>query len=178
MQLGPFVLPEGARGFKLDDWPGRLLGPDVVIRHPDATAHRAFAEIKWCRENTMFEVMWDLLKLSLAVSLERVEGSYLVVGAPGQAWPQDAWACAALLSDGEWSTRGLFDRYQDPWKWLLGGNKTARPRRLPDTVATTLLAQIPIHMAAKEDWELRVAKVEDRHKGWIRFTDGWPDPDA
>lgn len=174
LQLGPFVVPEGARGFKLADWPGRLLGPDVVVKHPGATAHRAFAEIKWCRENTMFEVLWDLLKLSLAVSLDRIDGSYLVVGAPDRAWLDDAWGCSALLADNEWATRELFAKYGGAWTTLLGGNKTARPTRLPSTVATTLLAQVPVHIADGEDWEVRVVKVEDRQQGWVEFRDGWP----
>lgn len=176
LQLGPLVVPEGAGGFSLGDWPGRLLGPDVVIRHPDAAAHRAFAEIKWCRENTMYEVLWDLLKLSLAVGLDRIEGSYLVVGGPERAWRSDAWACSSLLSTYEWSTRELLDTYGGAWSTLLGGNKTARPTRLPDTVATTLLTTVPIHMACAEDWEFRVAKVEDRERGWVEFAAGWPVP--
>src|SRR4051812_49427702 len=59
LQLGPVVLPEAASRFKLSDWPGGLRGPDVVVRHPEDSADRAYAEMKWCRENTMFEVLWD-----------------------------------------------------------------------------------------------------------------------
>jgi hypothetical protein len=83
-------------------------------------------------------------------------------------------AGSALLADKEWSTRELFEIYRGAWTSLLRGNKTARPKRLPDTVATSLLATVPLHVAHGEDWEIRVAKVEDRQRGWVEFADGWP----
>jgi hypothetical protein len=61
-----------------------------VVSHSDGGGWRAFVEAKWCRENNMFEVLWDLLKLSLAVSLDGVEASYLIVGGPERVWKDDA----------------------------------------------------------------------------------------
>jgi hypothetical protein len=174
LQLGPVVVPEGASGFSLADWPGRLLGPDVVVRHPEDRADRAYAEMKWCRENKMFEVLWDLFKLSLAAGVNGVEAGYLVVGAPGHAWRNDAWGCSTLLADEEWSTRELLVRYERAWGDLLKGNRAARPKRLPETISTTLLAAVPIHLASEPAWELRVAKVEDRATGWVEFVGDWP----
>jgi hypothetical protein len=146
----------------------------VVVRDPDATAQRAFAELKWCRENKMQEVLSDLLKLSLAASFDRIEACYLIVGAPAHAWPENRWACAALLADGEWSTRDLLARYSDEWGYLLTGNQTARPIRLPETIATTLLASVPIHLSDGDVWQLRGVRVEDRAAGWVELKDGWP----
>jgi hypothetical protein len=175
MQLGRVVTPEGASGFKLPTWPGRLLGPDVVVRHADdaATRWRAFVEVKWCRENTMHEALWDLLKLSLAVGLDGVESAYLVVGAPDKRWATTA-PCAELLNDAVWDTRELFERYESQWRWLLQGNKSARPTRLPAKIATTRLATVPIHLADGPTWELRAARVEDRGSGWLDLAGGWP----
>jgi hypothetical protein len=64
MQLGPIVLPEGAKRFELTDWSGRLTGPDVVIVHTLRPGHLGFAECKWCREDKIYETLWDLLKLA------------------------------------------------------------------------------------------------------------------
>ena len=177
MQLGPSVLPEGARSFRLEDWPGRLMSPEILIRHPTEAGQRAFVELKWCREDKMFEVLWDLLKLSLAGSLDGVEATYLIVGAPGRAWSDPGWTCSALLSNDEWSTRDLFSRYERAWSSLLAGNKTARPIRLPAAVGTDLLVALPIHLLDIEDWELRAARVQDLARGWVQCQDGWPQAD-
>ena len=108
MQLGPSVLPEGARSFRLEDWPGRLMSPEILIRHPTEAGQRAFVELKWCREDKMFEVLWDLLKLSLAAALTASRRPISLSSASGRAWSDPGWTCSALLSNDEWSTRDLF----------------------------------------------------------------------
>src|SRR5207302_4613501 len=125
-------------------------------------------------EDYMFEVLWDLLKISLAIGLDHVEAGYLVVGAPPQAWPKDAWRCAALIETGIWSTLELFERYRAQWTQLLKDTKSARPTRLPATVSTTLLVTVPIHLAPGYDWQLRLIRVDDPGEGWIELEEGWP----
>jgi hypothetical protein len=73
MQLGPVVLPEGAKGFKLADWSGRVFGPDVVIARADRSGFLGFAECKWCREDKIYETLWDLLKLAIALARTHAE---------------------------------------------------------------------------------------------------------
>lgn len=93
---------------------------------------------------------------------------------PARAWPENAWRCAALIETGSWSTRELFERYRSQWTELLKGNKTARPTRLLGRISTTLLVNVPIHLADEADWQLRPVKVEDPGEGFIAVEDGWP----
>jgi hypothetical protein len=46
--------------------------------------------------------------------------------------------------------------------------------RLPETIATTLLASVPIHLSDGDDRQLRGVRVEDRAAGWVELKDGWP----
>lgn len=174
MQLGPVVHPEGARGFKLPSWPGRLWGPDIAIRHLDGSGHRSYAELKWCREDTLFEVLWDMCKLALTLrEFEVAESAYLVVGAPRARWDLPA-ACADLVADGRWTTVELFERYRQQWQWLLDGNKSARPAQLPAEIETRRLDGVPVHVATGDDWELRAVSVQPSGEGWLRFEGDWP----
>jgi hypothetical protein len=172
MQLGPFVRPEGAAGFKLPQWP-RIGKPDLLVIHPDDRAWRAFGEAKWCRENTMFEILWDLLKMSLAISLDRIEAGYIIVGAPEPAWVNDSWRCSALAETETWDTRELLKRYERDWRSLLKVT-TTRPTRLPLQVSTTLLTTVPIHLVGRDNWELRLVRVDDPGTGLVKMDDGWP----
>lgn len=172
MQLGPVALPEGAKGFKLTDWPGRVFGPDVVIAHADQPGYLGFAECKWCREDKIFETLWDLPKLAVALRHAHAEHGYLVVGAPADPWGRGG-LCAELIADGSWSTRELFERYRRAWQWLLKDTK-AGPAQLPAAVETALVAAVPMHLADAPDWELRAVRVTAPGEGWIALHDGWP----
>jgi hypothetical protein len=172
MQLGPCVLPEGAKGFTLPDWSGRILGPDVVIAHMDRPGYFGFAECKWCREDTIFETFWDLFKLATALRRTQADRAYLVVGAQAEPWARGG-LCADLINTGSWQTRELFERYRRAWEWLLKDTK-ARPAQLPDTVDTELVAQVPIHLANGPDWELRAVSLCTPGEAWVPFEDGWP----
>jgi hypothetical protein len=172
MQLGPFVRPEGAKGFTLADWSGRVLGPDVVIAHVDRSGYLGFAECKWCREDTIFEAFWDLFKLATALRRTHADHAYLVVGAQAEPWGRGG-LCAELIDTGSWQTRELFERYRRAWEWLLKATK-ARPVQLPDTVETELVAQVPIHLANGPDWELRAVRISAPGEAWVPFEDEWP----
>jgi hypothetical protein len=110
MQLGPIVLPEGAKRFKLTDWSGRVMGPDVVIAHPDRSGYLGFAECKWCREDKIYETLWDLLKLAGGLRRTHADHAYLIVGAPAEPWG-DGGIRADLIADGAWQARELLERY-------------------------------------------------------------------
>ena len=173
MQLGRLVYPEGAKGFRLEHWPGRLLGPDIAIRHSGSEEQRAFAELKWCRGDKLVETLWDLLKLALAnVESASIEATYLIVGAPEVLWEPPA-ACAELLTGGSWQTRVLLDRYEQQWEWLLKGNKTARPEKIPARISTSPLGDAAIEIVDADGWRLRSARVEPG-EGWLEFEDGRP----
>jgi hypothetical protein len=174
MQLGPVVLPEGAKGFKLTDWPGRVFGPDVVIGHADRAGYLGFAECKWCRADKIYETLWDLLKLALALRRTHADHAYLIVGAPAEPWGHGGLG-ADLIADGTWPARELFERYARGWQWLLDETK-ARPAQLPALVETTLVAAVPMHLADAPDWELRAVRVIAPGEQWIALQDGWPVP--
>jgi hypothetical protein len=173
MQLGPVVRPEGASGFSLADWPGGLRGPDLVIESPGESHHAALVELKWCREDKVYEIFWDACKLALALRAGKATSAYIAVAAPVTTWIKSP-ACGDLLSTGVWETAGLFRCYDREWRWLLGGNKTARPIRLPAEIKTVSIDALPIHLTAG-DWELRAASVEPRGDGWLPLRDGWPE---
>lgn len=126
MRLGPVVLPEGAKGFKLADWSGRVLGPDVVIARAGQAGYLGFAECKWCREDKIYETLWDLLKLAVALARTHAEHAYLIVGAPAEPWGRGG-LCAELIADGAWTARELFEHYRRAWQWLLKATR-ALPR--------------------------------------------------
>jgi hypothetical protein len=174
MQLGPVVLPEGAKRFTLADWTGRLFGPDVVVAYADRPGYLGFAECKWCREDKIFETLWDMLKLAGALRRTHAEHAYLIVGAPAEPWGRGGLG-ADLIADGSWQTRELLERYERAWRWLLQATK-ARPTQLPATVETALVARVPIHVADAADWELRAVGVSAPGEAWVPCEDGWPVP--
>jgi hypothetical protein len=174
MQLGPVVLPEGAKGFKLAGWTGRLLAPDVEIAQAGRPGYLGFAECKWCREDTVFETLWDLLKLAVALRGPHAQHGYLVVGAPAEPWGRGG-LCAELIGDGSWPVRELLQRHRRALQWLLKGSQ-ARPSQLPEIVQTALVAAVPMHLANTPDWELRAVRVVAPGDDWIALHDGWPVP--
>jgi hypothetical protein len=174
MQLGPIVLPEGAKLFKLTDRSGRVMGPDVVIAHGDRPGYLGFAECKWCREDKIYETLWDLLNPAGGLRRTHTDHAYLIVGAPAEPWGGGGVG-ADLIADGAWQTRELFERYRRAWQWLFKQTE-ARPTQLPAAVETRLLAAVPIHLADAPDWELRVVSISVPGETWVPCEDGWPVP--
>jgi len=174
MRLGPVVLPEGAKGFKLADWSGRVFGPDVVIARAGQAGYLGFAECKWCREDKIYETLWDLLKLAVALARTHAEHAYLIVGAPAEPWGRGG-LCAELIADGAWTARELFEHYRRAWQWLLKATR-ACPDRVPAAIETALLAAVPMHLADAPDWELRAVRIGVPGDEWVALADGWPVP--
>ena len=172
-QFGAVVKPE--RPFVLQNWKPRLGPFDVAVLHADLMKPRLLTEAKWCREAKLFESLWDLLKLALAVRELGAEGAYLVVGASTSSWQSDPHA--ALFSPQTWTTRQLLTQFEKGWGWLLKGNKTARPTQLPAEIKTSETACIPIHLAHEEDWLLKAVAVRPVGDTWLPFgPDGKPLP--
>jgi hypothetical protein len=170
--LGARVDPEAR--LKLVHWPGRLGAADIGVREsPKSSRYTALAECKWCREDKLYEALWDLLKLALASRELELESAYLIVAAPRSIWEKPA-RCADLFDGIRDGTGALVRRHAREWAYLLQGNKTARPRRVPDIVASRPLGEVAIQTADADDWLLRGATVEPASDGWLKFEDGWP----
>src|SRR4051812_4042227 len=61
-------------------WKGRSGRVDLAVRaDADASEHEILIELKWCREDTFYELLWDSIKMALAARLPGVVRSYLVV---------------------------------------------------------------------------------------------------
>jgi hypothetical protein len=87
--LGARVDPEAR--LKLVHWPGRLGAADIGVREsPRSSRYTALAECKWCREDKLYEALWDLLKLALASRELELESAYLIVAAPRSMWEKPA----------------------------------------------------------------------------------------
>lgn len=103
-----------------------MFGPDVVIARAGQAGYLGFAECKWCREDKIYETLWDLLKLAVALARTHAEHAYLIVGAPAEPWGRGG-LCAELIADGAWTARELFEHYRRAWQWLLKATR-ALPR--------------------------------------------------
>jgi hypothetical protein len=173
MQLGPVVVPEGGSHFKLDAWPGRLGDADLAVFGGNDVADRAYIELKWCRRDKVWEVLWDLLKLALAVAEGRGEFAYLRTGAPVGVWEKPA-ACADLFSPGSWSTEDLFARHAREWGWLLAGNRPPGPCACRRSLRRVPSRQLPSTLRRGADWERRAVGLAPVGRGWTSFDQGWP----
>lgn len=153
--------PQGVKG---------RLGPiDVVVgAGPRFTA---FFELKWAHQkNELGWTLWDIYKLA-AARIEYGAAGYAIVGAPLSYWDDETIDCSALYCDGDWDSGDVFRRYERAWKDLLTGG-TARPLRIPSTIATRLVASEEIHVSPK--WELRALAVDVPETKWLDFEGDWP----
>ncbi|MDP9226042.1 MAG: hypothetical protein M3P18_19830 [Actinomycetota bacterium] len=135
---------------KLPGWPnvegGKLGGFDIAVVGGAASPYRDLAELKWCYVNKLWETLWDVFKVSLASSLESVEGAYVIAGAPSTLWGKPA-DCAELFAGGVWSTRRLISRYNTNWSWLLRQGSKSQPIRMPELIQTEPIANEPLQLS-------------------------------
>lgn len=171
-QLGRGVVPEA----RVPDGLGwtKGLGPfDVaVLGEPDSLA---YIELKWCRRpDNLAEALWDALKLLPHTSEPASAEAFLIYGAPLPLWEQPGDRPVELFADCDHDIRDLLSRFEKCWRWLLTGNKRARPRELRSEFNTELVSRVPIHCAADEPWELRCARVQAADSRILFFDDeGW-----
>jgi hypothetical protein len=170
-QLGPFVHAE-CRMPNCAAWKGRLGSLDVAAI--DGNTVLAGLEVKWCRHrDKVAEALWDALKLMpLTIDDGELAGAYLVYGAPSSAWAEPRDLPAELLDSGEHQLSDLLSRHEKHWRWLLTGNKSARPTELRSQFTTTATASVPIHNPHGEAWELRAARVQATTAPILFFDDG------
>ena len=169
----PDVQPAG-RKLSVRSWEpfatkGRLGAYDVLVgTHP---RYHALFELKWAHgKHELGWTLWDIFKL-VAGRLEYGASCYAIVGAPQSYWQDETVGCSSIYCNGSWSSAELFRRYEKDWKNLLEGG-TARPVRVPATIATRLVAAEPIE--ASPAWELRALAVDVPGFDWLEFDGDWP----
>jgi hypothetical protein len=117
-------------------------------------------ELKWCRQvGNLGEALWDVLKL-IACTVDYAVEVFLVYAAPKRVWSKRGKHPHELFDDGAHEVAALLKHYDADWRWLLTGNKTARPARLPAAFRTTSVTAVSILSATEPDWEVRCARVE------------------
>jgi hypothetical protein len=148
---------------------GRLGGVDVIV---GATPnYRAFFELKWAAsKHELGWTLWDIYKLA-AGRLEYGVNAYAIVGAPLSYWIDENVDCSVLYRDSTWESQQLFRRYRRAWADLLTGG-SARPDRVPASIATRLIAACPLQTSPQ--WELRALRVDADDVEWLEFHGDWP----
>lgn len=83
-ESGKSVVVSEQERLSLDGWPG--VGPvDLTIRLGEDSVAAAFVELKW-GGGTLWNCVWDVAKLALAVRQGAARSGYLVAGAPTSEW--------------------------------------------------------------------------------------------
>lgn len=120
-------------------------------------------EAKWIATDKVHELLWDALKLGVAVQRGVVQQGYLLFGiqaaqrdlAQGRGRPAELW------ESGDHETATLLRVHAQSWKWCMGS--AARPYGgLPERLRTE-----PVRVAAIRggDYELRLVQVSGT--GWV-----------
>ena len=175
-QLGSVAAVDGPLPPAMKEHWGGWLGRVDVLARPSRTEEIYF-ETKLCGADRLYEVVWDLLKLSLMTALNEETAGYLVYALPQAAWELNQNDFAAIFETGHVALGDLlYDRYPDPWQWCLDGTRSTRPVNLPAHVRTEHAGSARISVAGGA-WELRAVLVQgDSAAGWVSFgPDGWPD---
>ena len=156
----------------LPNWNPTPGGIDVVIRGTSGKPRFA-AELK-LRET--YWTLWDALKMIDLRNHPGLESAYLVVGATNKDWSATYRHCEAnrktteLFEPGDQvhDTRQLFRTNAHAWFDLLSGG-SARPTRVPESIRTVQVADVPLDIDRK-DGSLRCVRVEPASETWLDFS--------
>jgi hypothetical protein len=170
---GNHVITEGRLDLS-DFWlsSGRLGGFDLCLVDAGGDIGRC-AELKWCTDNKLHELLWDLLKAGPASTLAGIAGAYVVTGAREAQWTSSL--CGDLLDDGEWDVEALLAERDDQWRLCLAGARHPRPRAITRLLEVVQVADEPIELP-KHRWRLRAARVRSLGDDRVQFVDGLPAP--
>jgi hypothetical protein len=94
------------------DWPG--VGPvDLSLLNADGSP-AAFLELKW-GAGTLYNCVWDLPKMAVALARGLAPCAYLVAGAPAAEW--EGGEGSELFGSADWAASELLTRYAHLWKF-------------------------------------------------------------
>jgi hypothetical protein len=156
--LGLTVKPN--RGVRFAEWPG--VGPVDVALIDDQGAAAAFLELKW-GSGTLYNCVWDLPKMAVAVARQHSPRAYLVAGAPATEWENGDGS--ELFGTGEHSVAGLLVRYRKHWDFWKRDVKT-HPVSLPAWIETRSVAAVEMQVRDHE-WSLRGVEVSVAGSEWL-----------
>lgn len=146
------VIPQPNFAVSLEEWPN--VGPVDVALLEDGGVRWAFLELKWGR-GTLYNCIWDLAKMAVAVAGGASGSAYLIAGAPAEDWAESDGA--ELFASGTTRLVDLFEHYPSHWKKWCREVKT-HPRFLPHLIGRTQLSAVPVRVR-DEEWELRCVRV-------------------
>jgi len=166
----PDLVVKPNRSVKFEEWPG--VGPIDVSLLDKEGAPLAFIELKW-GAGTLYNCIWDLAKMAVAVASKHCATAYLVAGAPASEWSSADGS--ALFAAGDWSTADLYTTYRKYWDFWRGDVKT-HPVTLPATVTTGSVAVAELSVCGKP-WEVRCGEVSAVDAEWFHVeTAASPEP--
>jgi hypothetical protein len=170
------------RVIRIPGWPllGRS-GIDLALE-PTPRRYTLVAELKWCHSgrDKVYEAIWDLFKMALALRRDDVQASYLVTATPDTMWA--GAFCGDILDGGTFMPEELCSRTL-PWglepRWLawddlLDGGYDRHPEVMPPVIETVPVASATITDGA-DAWSLKAVKVAvPGDLADVPFSGGWP----
>ncbi len=146
-------------GVSFAEWPG--VGPVDVALLDHQGAPATFLELKWGK-GTLYNCIWDLPKMAVAVTRGHSRSAFLIAGAQASDWV-DADG-AELFDTARRRIFELFETYPKHWQSWKQDVKT-HPVLLPTEVETVGVASVPLEVCA-EDWQLRCVEVRAAGDEW------------
>jgi hypothetical protein len=146
--------------FLSNDFPG-LGGVDLTIERDDEPI--ALIELKF-GSDTLWNSVWDLCKLALALRSGVGERGFMLGGAPLTSWEKERQG-PDLFTDADYSTEALLLSYANCFRlW------STAPLRLPSTVRVESIDTVRF---TNEDvpYEMRLVEVIDEGSDWLEISD-------
>ena len=144
-----------------DDFPG-LGGVDLTLERGERPA--ALIELKFGAD-TLWNSVWDLCKLALAIRKGVSRRAFMVGGAPLPSWQNERQG-PDLFEDADYSTESLLEGYANCFRqW------DSAPVRLPSGIGVGLIDTVTFK-SGDETYEMRLVEVFDRESDWLRIHDG------
>jgi len=112
---------------RLQGWTPNLGGSDVIVVGRDGAI--VLIETKW---ESVWQSMWDILKLASGHRHPRVAACYAVYAAKPKEWATQA--CAKLFepeSHGSKDTQWFLEEHEDDWARNLSGSPNVHPTMVP-----------------------------------------------
>jgi hypothetical protein len=114
----------------LPGWTPNLGGSDILVVGTDGAA--VLIETKW---ESVWQSLWDILKLASGHQHTRISAAYAVYAAKGTEWATQA--CAQLFAPDQKSsfdTRWLLEEHERDWQRNLKGSPKVRVTEVPGAI--------------------------------------------
>lgn len=102
------------------------VGPvDLAVLGTDDQLPEALIELKW-GGGSLFNCIWDLPKLALAMRVGAARSAWLIAGAPESSWSTCERGTELFLG-GSWETERFMDEYADLFDYWQAGQDSTGP---------------------------------------------------